>query len=29
MNIKNFIFEEDPFSKGVQGIGKTYHDVLL
>ena len=24
-----FHFEEDPFSKGVQGIGKLYHEVLL
>ena len=25
----NFQFEEDPFSKYVQGIGKFYHEVLL
>ena len=24
-----FQFEEDPFSKNVQGIGKFHHDVLL
>ena len=24
-----FQFEEDPFSKNVQGIGKSYHEVLL
>ena len=24
-----FQFEEDPFSKNVQGIGKFYHEVLL
>ena len=33
MNIRRqsgtFQFEEDPFSKGVLGIGKTYHEVLL
>ena len=33
MNIRrqsgNFQFEEDPFSKNVPGIGKTYHAVLL
>ena len=25
----NFQFEEDPFSKSVQGIGKIYQEVLL
>ena len=25
----NFQFEEDPFSKNVQGIGKSYQEVLL
>ena len=33
MNIRRqsgtFQFEGDPFSKGVQGIGKIYHEVLL
>ena len=29
MNIRNFSFEEDPFSKNVQGICKTHHKVLL
>ena len=33
MNIKrrcaNFQFQEDPFSKNVQGISKIYHEVLL
>ena len=33
MNIRrqsgNFQFEEDPYSKGVQGIDKIYHEVLL
>ena len=24
-----FQFEEDPFSKNVEGIGKIYHEVLL
>ena len=27
--IDNFQFEEDPFSKNVEGIGKIYHEVLL
>ena len=25
----NFQFEEDPFSKNVEGFGKIYHDVSL
>ena len=25
----NFQFEEDPFTKGVQGIIKNYHEVIL
>ena len=29
MNIRNFKFEEDPFSKNAQGISKLYHGVLL
>ena len=33
MNIRrqsgNFHFEEDPYGKGVQSIGKNYHEVLL
>ena len=29
MNIRNFLFEEDPFSKKAQGISKIYHEVLL
>ena len=33
MNIRrqkgSFQFEEDPFRKNVQGIGKIYHEVLL
>ena len=33
MNIRkpsgNFEFEEDPFSKGAQGICKIFHEVLL
>ena len=33
MNIKRqsgtFHFEEDPFRKNVEGIGKIYHEVLL
>ena len=29
MNIRNFKFEEDPFSKNAQGISKIYHEVLL
>ena len=33
MNIRRqnctFQFKEDPFSKGVQGIDKIYHEVLL
>ena len=33
MNIRrqnnSFHFDEDPFSKNFQGIGKTYHEVLL
>ena len=33
MNVRrqsgNFPFEEDPFSKNVQNIGKIYHEVLL
>ena len=29
MNNKNFRFEEDPFAKNAQVIGKTYHEVLL
>ena len=26
---KNFRFEEDPFSKNAEGIGKVYHEVLM
>ena len=29
MKIRNFNFEEDHFSKNVQGISKTYHGVSL
>ena len=33
MNIKRqigtFEFVEDPFNENVQGVGKTYHEVLL
>ena len=29
MNIKNFKFEQDPFSKNAEGISKIYHEVLL
>ena len=29
MNNKNFRFEEDPFAKNAQGIGKIYHEVLM
>ena len=33
MNIRsqsgNFQFEEDPFTKNVQGFGKNYQEVLL
>ena len=29
MNIRNFKFEEDPYSKNAQGIIKFYHGVLL
>ena len=29
MNIRSFIFEDDPFSKIDQGISKIYHEVLL
>ena len=29
MNIRNFKFEEDTFSKSAQGIGKIYHEVIL
>ena len=29
MNIKNFRFEGDPFAKNVQGVSKSYHEVLL
>ena len=29
MNIRNFIFEEDIFSKNAQGVSKNYHEVLL
>ena len=29
MNIKNFKFEQDPFSKNAQGISKTYHELSL
>ena len=29
MNIKNFNFEQDPFSKNAEGIRKIYHEVLL
>ena len=29
MNIRNFKFEEDPFSKNAQGISKIYHEMLL
>ena len=29
MNIRSFIFKEDPYSKNAQGISKIYHEVLL
>ena len=29
MNIRNFKFEEEAFSKNAQGISKVYHEVLL
>ena len=29
MNIKNFIFEQDPFAKIAQCFSKIYHEVLL
>ena len=29
MNIRNFNFEEDRFSKNAQGISKTYRKFLL
>ena len=29
MNIKNFNFEQDTFSKNAEGISKIYHEVLL
>ena len=29
MNSKNFRFEEDPFAKNAEGIGKIYHEVLM
>ena len=29
MNIKNFRFEKDHFSKNAQGIAKIDHEVLL
>ena len=29
MNFRNFQFEQDPFSKNAEGIGKIYHGVLL
>ena len=29
MNIRNFKFEEDPFSKNATGISEIYHEVLL
>ena len=29
MNIRNFKFEEDPFSENAQGFSKIYHGVLL
>ena len=29
MNIRNFKYEEDPFSKNTQGISEIYPEVLL
>ena len=29
MKVRNCNFEEDPFSKNVQGVGKIYHEILL
>ena len=29
MNFRNFIFEQDTFSKNAQSISKYYHEVLL
>ena len=29
MKVRNCKFEEDPFSKNVQGVGKIYHEILL
>ena len=29
MNIKIFRFEEDPFAKNAQSVGKIYHEVLM
>ena len=29
ISIRNFKFEDDPFSKNAQGISKIYHEVLL
>ena len=29
INIRNFEFEENPFSKNAKGISKIYHEVLL
>ena len=29
MNNKNFRFEEDPFARNAQAVGKIYHEVLL